>query len=45
MVEIEMNKICQKLAEKMPSEEIFMNEPMSKHTTFKVVVMLIYLLK
>ena len=36
MVEIEMNKICQKLAEKMPSEEIFMNEPMSKHTTFKV---------
>lgn len=29
-------EICRELAKKIPSEQIFMNEPMSKHTTFRV---------
>ena len=29
-------KICQELAKEIPSEQIYMNEEMSKHTTFKV---------
>lgn len=28
--------ICQKLTEIIPSDQIYMNEPMSKHTSFKV---------
>lgn len=28
--------VCQKLAEEIPAEQIHMNEPMSKHTSFKV---------
>ena len=31
-----MFQICQELAKEIPSEQISMNEPMSKHTTFKV---------
>ena len=29
-------QICQELTKEVPSEQIYMNEPMSKHTTFKV---------
>ena len=29
-------EICQDLTKEIPSEQIYMNEPMSKHTTFKV---------
>ena len=29
-------KICQELTKEIPSEQIYMNEPMSKYTTFKV---------
>ena len=29
-------EICQELTKEIPIEQIFMNEPMSKHTTFKV---------
>ena len=29
-------QICQELTKEIPSERIYMNEPMSKHTTFKV---------
>lgn len=29
-------EICQELTKEIPTEQIFMNEPMSKHTTFKV---------
>ena len=29
-------EICQELTKEIPSEQIYMNEPMSKHTTFKV---------
>ena len=28
--------ICKKLAEEIPSDQIYMNEPMSRHTSFKV---------
>ena len=28
--------LCQELTKEIPSEQVFMNEPMSKHTTFKV---------
>lgn len=31
-----INEICQNLTKEIPSEQIYMNEPMSKHTTFKV---------
>ena len=29
-------QICQELTKEVPSEQIYMNEPMSKHTTFRV---------
>lgn len=29
-------EICQELTKEIPSEQIYMNEPMAKHTTFKV---------
>ncbi len=29
-------EVCQNLTKEIPSEQIYMNEPMSKHTTFKV---------
>lgn len=29
-------QVCQELTKEIPSEQIYMNEPMSKHTTFKV---------
>ena len=29
-------EICQELTKEIPTEQIFMNEPMNKHTTFKV---------
>ena len=29
-------EICQDLTKEIPSEQIYMNEPMSKHTTFKI---------
>ena len=29
-------EVCQDLTKEIPSEQIYMNEPMSKHTTFKV---------
>lgn len=31
-----INEICQNLTKEIPSEQIYMNEPMCKHTTFKV---------
>ena len=33
---MEILKICQELTKEIPSEQIYMNEEMSKHTTFKV---------
>lgn len=29
-------QICQELTKEIPSEQVYLNEPMSKHTTFKV---------
>lgn len=29
-------QVCQELTKEIPSEQIYMNEPMSKHTTFRV---------
>ena len=29
-------QVCQELTKEIPSGQIYMNEPMSKHTTFKV---------
>ena len=33
---MEILEICRELTKEIPSEQIYMNEPMSKHTTFKV---------
>lgn len=33
---MEILEICHELTKEIPSEQIYMNEPMSKHTTFKV---------
>lgn len=33
---MEIMELCQELTKEIPSEQIFMNEPMCKHTTFKV---------
>ena len=29
-------EICQELTKEIPTNQVYMNEPMSKHTTFKV---------
>lgn len=31
-----MKKICSKILEKMDKSQIYLNEPMSKHTSFKI---------
>lgn len=35
-IHLNINEICQNLTKEIPSEQIYMNEPMCKHTTFKV---------
>ena len=31
-----MDKICEQILEKLNIEQIYLNEPMSKHTSFKI---------